>query len=156
MVSRARHHHNPHRPCGPMGRLSNSQMSNCSSFRKGKVTCPRSHLELGPGLGWNPGLCWRHAVWPGFSRDGTSGRLPPTVWGHDTHPGGEDELYWPVPAWIRGTTIHGPPTFQAVSAPWNRGGWKASPFHPCRAGRASWDLLGEPLRVPQDWLEEAA
>ena len=120
------------------------------------VTCPRSHLELGPDLGWNPGLCWPHAVWPGFSRDGTSGCLPPTVWGHDTHPGGEDELYWPVPAWIRGTTIHGPPTFQAVSAPWNRGGWKARPFHPCRAGRASRDLLGEPLRVPQDWLEEAA
>lgn len=122
-------------------RLSNSQMSDCNSFWKGEVTCLKSHLELGPGLGWNPGLCWHHEMQPGLSRDGTSGCSPPTVWGYYTHPGGEDELHRLVPAWIRGPSIRRPPTFQAVSAPWGKGG---VPSLPCRGDRASWSLLGSP------------
>ena len=117
---------------------------------------PKITLGVRARCGLEPKAVWAPCNVAWVQQGGTSGCLPSTVWGHDTHPGGEDELYWPVPAWIWGTSIHGPPTFQAVSVPWNWGGWKARPCHPCRVGRASWDLLGEPLRVPQDCLKKVA
>lgn len=71
--------------------------------------------------GWDPGLCWRHGTRPGLSGEGSAGAqpacFPPVVWGHDAHPGGEDELHRLLPARVRAHDKQGPRTLQAVSAP---------------------------------------
>lgn len=51
------------------------------------------------------------------AQEAEPGCFPPAVRGHDTHPGGEDELQRPVPAWVHGPGSHGLPAFQAVSIP---------------------------------------
>lgn len=99
--------------------------------------------------GWNPGLCWRHGTRPGLRGEGSAGAhpacFPPVVWGHDAHPGGEDELHRLLPARVRAHDKQGPRTLQAVSAPGTGAGGGEGTMLPssgllCRGGalRACW------------------